>query len=71
MRRRAVRRLDQTHRIHLASFVVLLCFAAAMAWTTSSKQPGRWMVIPLLGWLVLLYWAVQPSEGDNDFGPAP
>ena len=37
-------------------------------------KSGWWQLlvfIPLLGLLVLLYWAVQPSEGDNDFGPAP
>jgi uncharacterized membrane protein YhaH (DUF805 family) len=37
-------------------------------------KSGWWQLlslIPLLGWLVLLYWAVQPSEGDNAFGSAP
>lgn len=28
-------------------------------------------LIPLIGWLVLIYWAVRPSDGDNDHGPAP
>jgi len=37
-------------------------------------KSGWWQLIgliPLIGWLVLIYWAVQPSEGDNAFGPAP
>jgi uncharacterized membrane protein YhaH (DUF805 family) len=37
-------------------------------------KSGWWQLlglIPLLGWLVLIYWAVQPSEGDNGFGPTP
>lgn len=37
-------------------------------------KSGWWQLIgliPLIGWLVLIYWAVQPSESDNAFGPAP
>ena len=37
-------------------------------------KSGWWQLIaliPLIGWLVLIYWAVQPSEGDNAFGPTP
>ena len=37
-------------------------------------KSGWWQLIgliPLIGWLVLIYWAVQPSEGENAFGPAP
>lgn len=37
-------------------------------------KTGWWQLlglIPLLGWAVLIYWAVQPSEGDNSYGPAP
>jgi uncharacterized membrane protein YhaH (DUF805 family) len=37
-------------------------------------KSGWWQLlglIPLLGWAVLLYWAVQPSEGDNAFGSTP
>ena len=31
-----------------------------------------WGVIPLLGWVVVLYFTVQPSEaGTNRFGPQP
>ena len=28
-------------------------------------------LIPVFGGLLLLYWAVQPSDSDNDYGPAP
>ncbi|MEM9603477.1 MAG: DUF805 domain-containing protein [Pseudomonadota bacterium] len=37
-------------------------------------RSGWWQLIsfiPLVGWLVLIYFMVQPSEGDNRFGPAP
>lgn len=37
-------------------------------------KSGWWQLlglIPLIGWAVLIYWAVQPSEGDNAFGAAP
>jgi uncharacterized membrane protein YhaH (DUF805 family) len=37
-------------------------------------KSGWWVLIgfvPLIGPLILLYFAVQPSEGDNDYGPAP
>ena len=29
-----------------------------------------WLV-PLIGWLLLIYWMVQPSEGPNRWGAAP
>jgi uncharacterized membrane protein YhaH (DUF805 family) len=36
-------------------------------------RSGWWQLLSLtgIGLLLLLYWAVQPSEGDNDFGSAP
>ncbi len=37
-------------------------------------KSGWWCLvslIPLIGALVLIYWAVQPSGGDNAYGPAP
>ena len=37
-------------------------------------KSGWWQLlifIPLIGLLVLLYWMVQPSEGDNAYGSAP
>ncbi len=36
-------------------------------------KSGWWQLlgfIPLIGWLVLIYWGVQPGEGDNAHGPA-
>ncbi len=29
------------------------------------------MLIPVLGWLALFLFMVQPSEGANDYGPTP
>lgn len=38
-------------------------------------RSGWWLlisIIPLIGWIVLIYWNVQPSQpGDNRFGPPP
>jgi len=37
-------------------------------------KSGWWQLlsfIPLIGTIVLIYWAVQPSQGDNAHGPAP
>jgi uncharacterized membrane protein YhaH (DUF805 family) len=36
-------------------------------------KSGWWCLIgliPVIGPLILLYWAVQPSAGDNDYGAA-
>lgn len=37
-------------------------------------RSGWWqliVLIPLLGWLLLLYWFVQPSSGPNTHGEGP
>lgn len=37
-------------------------------------KSGWWLLvnfIPLIGMILLIFWAVQPSEGDNAYGPAP
>lgn len=37
-------------------------------------RPGLWQLlwlVPVIGWIVLLIFFVQPSGGDNDYGPAP
>jgi uncharacterized membrane protein YhaH (DUF805 family) len=37
-------------------------------------KSGWWQLvgfIPLLGWIVMIYWLVQPSEEANRFGAAP
>lgn len=28
-------------------------------------------LIPVLGWAILIYWLVQPTEGANQYGDAP
>ncbi|MBU0800238.1 MAG: DUF805 domain-containing protein [Alphaproteobacteria bacterium] len=39
------------------------------------NRPGYWALvglIPIVGWIVVIYWAIQPGTvGANDFGPAP
>lgn len=37
-------------------------------------RSGWWQlvgIIPLLGWLVMIYWTVQPSDGPNAYGSGP
>ncbi len=37
-------------------------------------KSGWWQLvgfIPLLGWIVMIYWCVQPSEGPNAHGNGP
>jgi uncharacterized membrane protein YhaH (DUF805 family) len=38
-------------------------------------KSGWWMligIIPILGWLILIYWYVQPTaEGSNEYGEPP
>ena len=37
-------------------------------------KSGWWQLIgliPVIGWLVLIYWAVQPSQGSNAYSGAP
>lgn len=37
-------------------------------------RSGWWQLvgfIPLLGWIVMIYWSVQPSEGPNAYGSGP
>jgi len=29
------------------------------------------VLVPLIGWLVLLYWFVQPTSGPNEYGEGP
>ena len=39
------------------------------------NMSGWWQLvglIPLVGWAIMIYWAVQPgTPGPNDYGPAP
>ncbi len=37
-------------------------------------RSGWWQLvgfIPLLGWIVMIYWTVQPSDGPNAYGSGP
>jgi uncharacterized membrane protein YhaH (DUF805 family) len=37
-------------------------------------KSGWWQLvgfIPLLGWIMMIYWTVQPSEGPNTYGDGP
>ena len=39
-----------------------------------TDRSGLWQLlwlIPILGWIVLIIFFVLPSDGDNDYGPAP
>jgi len=39
------------------------------------NMSGWWMlvgIIPVVGWAIMIYWAVQPgTPGPNNYGPAP
>ena len=63
---------------NLAALVVLALLLPSLAVGVRRLhdigKSGWWllvMLIPLIGGLILLYFLVQPSEGDNDYGPAP
>ena len=32
---------------------------------------GALSLVPLVGWIVLIYWLVQPGKQPNRFGPPP
>lgn len=37
-------------------------------------RPGLWQLlwlIPVIGWLVLIIFFAQPSDGENEYGPVP
>lgn len=37
-------------------------------------RPGLWQLlwlVPVIGWIVLIIFFAQPSDGDNDYGRAP
>ena len=59
----------------LASLALLLPSIAVGARRLHDIGKTGWLqllwIIPVVGWIVLIYWAVQPSEGDNRFGAAP
>jgi uncharacterized membrane protein YhaH (DUF805 family) len=57
----------------LFSLAVLVPFLAVAARRLHDiGRSGWWQLvgfIPLLGWIVMIYWTVQPGEGENRFGP--
>ncbi|MEX1167824.1 MAG: DUF805 domain-containing protein [Hydrogenophaga sp.] len=64
--------------VDVANIFVLGVFLPYVAMSTRRLhdigKSGWWQLlgfIPLIGSLVLLYWAVQPSEDDNAFGAPP
>ncbi|MCV2867187.1 DUF805 domain-containing protein [Defluviimonas sp. WL0002] len=54
---------------------ILPSLAAAVRRLHDTGRSGWWLLlifIPILGFLVLIWFLAQPSEeGENDFGPAP
>ncbi|WP_454917840.1 DUF805 domain-containing protein [Xanthobacter sediminis] len=61
---------------HLVNLLLLLpALAVSVRRLHDVGRSGWWVLIiflPLIGFLVLLFWAVQPSEPrDNAYGPAP
>lgn len=59
----------------LFSLAVLLPNIAVAARRLHDTDRSGWLqlvvLIPLIGWLLLIYWCVQPGKEPNRFGPAP
>lgn len=60
----------------IASLALLLPgLSAAIRRLHDIGKSGWWCLIslvPLIGWLIAIYWAVQPSQAEaNDWGAAP
>ena len=60
----------------LASLALLLPIIAAQARRLHDIGKSGWLMliglIPLIGWIVVIYWSVQPSaQGANEYGQAP
>ncbi len=60
---------------NVASLAMLLPALGAGARRLHDIGKSGWFqllwFVPIIGWLVLLYWAVQPSGEDNAYGPTP
>ena len=59
----------------LASLALLLPIVAAQARRLHDIGKSGWLIliglIPVIGWIVLIYWSVQPSaQGANEYGQA-
>lgn len=65
--------VDQSLSSIFSLIVMLPWFAVATRRLRDVGRSGWWMLLVLtgIGYFVLLYWMVQPSEGPNQFGAAP
>lgn len=72
--------LDQAAGTNAISMIVsLVLFLPSLAVGVRRlhdiDRSGWWLlisIIPLIGWIMLIYWTVQPSDGGtNRFGPPP
>jgi uncharacterized membrane protein YhaH (DUF805 family) len=59
----------------LVSLLMLLPSIAAGARRLHDIGKSGWTmllyIIPLIGFILWIYWGVQPSQGDNQYGEAP
>jgi len=60
----------------LASLALLLPIIAAQARRLHDIGKSGWLMliglIPLIGWIIVIYWSVQPgAQGANEYGQAP
>ena len=82
--RPAAREATQLPWFYGATFIATLALAPVFG-ALVSRYPRRVVVpavygffiacligfIPLIGWIVLIYWMCQPGKEPNRFGPAP
>jgi len=59
----------------LFSLAVLLPYIAVAARRLHDTDRSGWLqlvgLIPLIGWIVMIYWCAQPGKEPNRFGAAP
>lgn len=59
----------------LFSLAILLPYVAVATRRLHDMGKSGWWqlvgIVPLLGWAVMIYWTVQPSEGPNAHGNGP
>jgi uncharacterized membrane protein YhaH (DUF805 family) len=55
--------------------VLIPSLAVAVRRLHDIDKSGWWILIgliPIIGWIILIYWYIQPgTPGDNQFGPPP